>query len=212
MAARKVLTRAESQAQTRQALLDAAEQLFYTNGYHATSIAAIAAEAGRTIGAVYSNFDSKESLCREVMRIRFMSEVTALMEGIVRAGDSMDARFEALSAWWTRLATETSLVTFAAEYLTSTFNDADQVAANRDVIARITESVRAVLGDALPEGISETDPRLDDAINAVVSTGTGLAIGQAIGLFDGEQGASLMVATLRMWLEKLESGTEVVAT
>lgn len=63
MAARKVLTRAESQAQTRQELLDAAEQQFYANGYHATSLAAIAAEAGRTIGAVYSNFEGKEALC-----------------------------------------------------------------------------------------------------------------------------------------------------
>ncbi|YCU60499.1 TetR family transcriptional regulator [Mycobacteroides abscessus] len=46
MAARKVLTRAESQAQTRQELLDAAEPLFLEKGYHATSIAAIAEAAG----------------------------------------------------------------------------------------------------------------------------------------------------------------------
>ena len=82
MAARKVLTRAESQAQTRQDLLDSAEQMFYAKGYHATSIAAIAAEAGRTIGAVYSNFDSKEALCLEVLRDRSMAEVAKLMEAL----------------------------------------------------------------------------------------------------------------------------------
>ena len=211
MAARKVLTRAESQAQTRQALLDSAEQMFYANGYHATSIAAIAAEAGRTIGAVYSNFASKEALCLEVLRSRFMSEMTKLLEAFVGAGDSMEERSEALAGWWSRLATETSLVVLAAEYMTSTFNDADQIAENRDVIERVKESARAVLEDMLPEEVSASDPRLDDAINAVVATGTGVAIGQAIGLYEGAQGAELMVATLRMWLAKLSKEAPAVA-
>jgi AcrR family transcriptional regulator len=211
VAARKVLTRAESQAQTRQALLDSAEQMFYANGYHATSIAAIAAEAGRTIGAVYSNFASKEALCLEVLRSRFMSEMTKLLEAFVGAGDSLEERSEALAGWWSRLATETSLVVLAAEYMTSTFNDADQIAENRDVIERVKESARAVLEDMLPEEVSASDPRLDDAINAVVATGTGVAIGQAIGLYEGAQGAELMVATLRMWLAKLSKEAPAVA-
>ena len=211
MAARKVLTRAESQAQTRQALLDSAEQMFYANGYHATSIAAIAAEAGRTIGAVYSNFASKEALCLEVLRSRFMSEMTKLLEAFVGAGDSLEERSEALAGWWSRLATETSLVVLAAEYMTSTFNDADQIAENRDVIERVKESARAVLEDMLPEEVSASDPRLDYAINAVVATGTGVAIGQAIGLYEGAQGAELMVATLRMWLAKLSKEAPAVA-
>ena len=203
MAARKVLTRAESQAQTRQALLDSAEQMFYANGYHATSIAAIAAEAGRTIGAVYSNFASKEALCLEVLRSRFMSEMTKLLEAFVGAGDSLEERSEALAGWWSRLATETSLVVLAAEYMTSTFNDADQIAENRDVIERVKESARAVLEDMLPEEVSGVGSEARLAINAVVATGTGVAIGQAIGLYEGAQGAELMVATLRMWLAKL---------
>lgn len=210
MAARKVLTRAESQAQTRQDLLDSAEQMFYAKGYHATSIAAIAAEAGRTIGAVYSNFESKEALCLEVLRDRSMAEVTKLMEALVGAGDSAGARLEALAVWWARLATETSLVVLAAEYLTSTFHNAEQIAANRDVIERVKESARVLLEDTLPEEISKTDPRIDDAIDGFVSTGTGVAIAQAMGLYDGAQGAALMVATLRMWLAKLGSESEAV--
>jgi len=212
VAARKVLTRAESQAQTRQDLLDSAEQMFYAKGYHATSIAAIAAEAGRTIGAVYSNFESKEALCLEVLRDRSMDEVTNLMEALVGAGDSTGARLEALSGWWARLATETSLVVLAAEYLTSTFHDAEQIAANRDVIERVKASVRVLLEDTLPEEISKTDPRIDDAIDGFVSTGTGVAIAQAMGLYDGAQGAALMVATLRMWLAKIGSESEAVAS
>jgi AcrR family transcriptional regulator len=56
------LTRGERQARTRSELIDAAERLFTTQGFHATSVDAVAAEAGYTKGAVYSNFDSKEDL------------------------------------------------------------------------------------------------------------------------------------------------------
>jgi AcrR family transcriptional regulator len=57
-----VLTRAERQAQTRAELIDAGERLFIDRGFHATSVADVAAAAGYTTGAVYSNFASKEDL------------------------------------------------------------------------------------------------------------------------------------------------------
>jgi AcrR family transcriptional regulator len=212
VAARKVLTRAESQAQTRQDVLDSAEQMFYANGYHSTSIAAIAAEAGRTIGAVYSNFDSKEALCLEVLRNRLMSEMTKLLEVLVTAGEELDARFEAVASWWGRVSTETSLVILAAEYLTSTFNDEGRVDNNRQMVERVKESARVIFEDVLPEQVSRTDPRIDDALDAMVSTGTGLAIAQSMGVIDAERGAELMVTTLRMWFERLDNHLEVAAS
>ena len=54
-----VMTRAERQQRTREDLVDAAERLFSGQGFHATSLDAVAAEAGYTKGAVYSNFESK---------------------------------------------------------------------------------------------------------------------------------------------------------
>jgi AcrR family transcriptional regulator len=57
-----VANRVERQAQTRRGLIDAAERLFTANGFHATSVADVAAQAGYTTGAVYSNFASKEDL------------------------------------------------------------------------------------------------------------------------------------------------------
>ncbi len=203
--ARKVLTRAESQAQTRQDLLDSAQQMFYANGYHATSIAAIAAEAGRTIGAVYSNFDSKEALCLEVLRARFMSEATTLLQVMVTAGESVDARLEALSTWWSKLAGETSLLVLTAEYLISTVYDQDQTTANREVIERFKDAARVLLEDTIPETASKADSRIDDAIDTAVSTGMGLAIAQAMGVIDADRGGGLMATAMRMWLEKLSA-------
>ncbi len=201
--ARKVLTRAESQAQTRQELLNAAEQMFHANGYHATSLAAIAAEAGRTIGAVYSNFASKEALCLEVLRGRFLAEAAKLLQILMGVGASVDARLEALSRWWSTLAGETSLLVLTAEYLISTVNDEGQTAANREVIERFKETSRALLEDTLGESASPSDPRINDALDTAISTGMGLAITQAMGVIDAERGGELMATSLRLWLEEL---------
>ena len=56
------LTRQERREQTREQLIDAAERRFKRDGFHATSVDAVAEDAGYTKGAVYSNFASKEAL------------------------------------------------------------------------------------------------------------------------------------------------------
>ena len=61
------LSRKETQARTRQALIDAAARAFRRDGFHRASVEAIAAEAGFTRGAFYANFDGKESLFLEMM-------------------------------------------------------------------------------------------------------------------------------------------------
>lgn len=203
MAARKVLTRAEGQARTRQDVLDSAARLFHANGYHGTSIAAIAAEAGRTIGAVYGNFDGKEALCLEVLRTRYLAEVGKLLEMLVGASDSMEDRFDVLALWWSRLSSDIPLTVLTAEYLLSTLADADQTAGTRETIDRFRDSVRVMVEDLISEGVDPTDPRVDEAIDAIVATGTGLALSQAIGMTDADQSAALLVSTLRMWMDTL---------
>jgi AcrR family transcriptional regulator len=76
-------TRAERQARTRSELIDAAERLFTAQGFHATSIDAVAAEAGFTKGAVYSNFASKEDLFFAVYERRVdrrVAEIEAILD------------------------------------------------------------------------------------------------------------------------------------
>jgi AcrR family transcriptional regulator len=50
------------QGQTRARLLEAAATVFARRGYHVATLEEVAAEAGFTKGAVYSNFESKEAL------------------------------------------------------------------------------------------------------------------------------------------------------
>src|SRR3954464_13715543 len=60
--ATRPLSRAERREQTRDDLIAAADRAFVEGGFHATSLDQIAAAAGYTKGAVYSNFASKEDL------------------------------------------------------------------------------------------------------------------------------------------------------
>lgn len=207
--ARKVLTRAESQAQTRQDVLDSAARLFHANGYHGTSIAAIAADAGRTIGAVYSNFAGKEALCLEVLRIRYLAETAKLLEMLGGESDSTDARLGVLAIWWSRLSSDIPLTVLGSEYLLSTLGDSEQTAGTMETIDRFRDSVRVMVEDLIPDGVDPADSRLDEAIDAIVATGSGLAISQAIGMADADRSAALLVTTLQMWMDRLATSGAV---
>src|SRR5262245_17031474 len=61
------LSRAESQARTRDKLLAVARTSFLRDGYAATSLDKIAEAAGFSKGAVYSNFANKDELCLAVI-------------------------------------------------------------------------------------------------------------------------------------------------
>ncbi|MGV9411516.1 TetR family transcriptional regulator [Nocardia sp. NPDC003693] len=206
MAARKVLTRAESQAQTRDNLIDAAAELFLRDGYYATSIAAIAGEAGRTIGAVYSNFDNKESLCLEVLRRRASAELARLMADLMAAPTGVDARLVVISTWWARLSSEVALSTLFAEYALSVLRDPDQSARARETALRVVESGRTLFEDFAPEGIDAAGPQMDRAIIAVISMGTGLAAGRAADVVTAEQSATILSDSIRMWFREIGEG------
>lgn len=76
----KRLTRAEKQAETRAALLDAAARVFVERGFAGSSVEAVAAEAGFTRGAFYSNFASKEQLFVELLHERVYARYRAMTE------------------------------------------------------------------------------------------------------------------------------------
>jgi AcrR family transcriptional regulator len=94
---RATLTRADRQAQTRDGLIAAAERLFTRNGFHATSVDAVADAAGYTKGAVYSNFESKEDLFFAVYERRVDRRVEE-MEATLTSGRTAYEGLERLIA------------------------------------------------------------------------------------------------------------------
>jgi AcrR family transcriptional regulator len=72
------LTRAQQQEVTRERLLAAAELTIDRHGFAGASIDLISAEAGYSKGAIYSNFDSKESVFLELLRLYMERDMAAL--------------------------------------------------------------------------------------------------------------------------------------
>src|SRR5882757_778984 len=75
------LTREESRALTRSRVMAAAGEVFAEEGFHAASLEEVAERAGYSIGAVYSNFRSKDDLFLSLMTDR----LRAFEEGLAAA-------------------------------------------------------------------------------------------------------------------------------
>jgi AcrR family transcriptional regulator len=82
------LTRRERQEETRRRLIDAAERVFIREGFQGSSVEKIAAEAGFTRGAFYSNYESKEQLFVELLHARVYDQYRAMGERVMEEGDT----------------------------------------------------------------------------------------------------------------------------
>ncbi|QMU76744.1 TetR/AcrR family transcriptional regulator [Streptacidiphilus sp. PB12-B1b] len=79
----------ERAATTRRAVLEAAAHLFDEKGYAGTSIGDISALSGRTSGAIYFHYTSKENLARAVIEKHF-STWPQLIDGVAGGGPPME--------------------------------------------------------------------------------------------------------------------------
>ena len=89
-------TQQERKAETRTRLLDAAADLFAEQGIDGVSVDAVAEAAGRTSGAVYAHFGSKQGLLLAVLDAWKQSVLTVLLAEVA-VSDSPTGQ---LSAVW----------------------------------------------------------------------------------------------------------------
>jgi len=90
--ARRRLSRKERQQQTRERLLEAAERVFLRRGLQGSSVEEIAAEAGYTRGAFYSNFDSKDRLFVELLQDRVYRRYREMLDELPDEADTPRGR------------------------------------------------------------------------------------------------------------------------
>jgi AcrR family transcriptional regulator len=90
-----VATQAERKDETRALLLSAAAAVFAERGVEGASVDAIAEAAGRTSGALYSHFGSKEGLLIELLE-SWRSEVSAAILVDLSDARTVDERLLAL--------------------------------------------------------------------------------------------------------------------
>ena len=82
---------------TKESILDTAERLFAANGYAATSLRSIIAEAGVNLAAVHYHFHSKEALLEAVILRRSVpanQERLALLDRFEKAAEGKPVPLE----------------------------------------------------------------------------------------------------------------------
>ena len=166
--------------QTRRDILDAAARAFARRGYHGASVEAVAAEAGMSTGAVYSNFKSKEDLFLTLYEERIAARARELRTATSEAVDAGEAVASAA-------ANVTSMFRASPEWLLLYFEFAIH-AARDPKFARRFRALRRKGLDELTRGIEEGLRRAgrDPAAAArtartVRATGYGLALEHLLG-------------------------------
>lgn len=84
-ASRREQRRRRHQHFSREQFLDAAEEIFGRKGYHETTLKEVAEQAEFSVGSVYSFFENKEDLFRQIFLRRgsqFMPEIRAVLADV----------------------------------------------------------------------------------------------------------------------------------
>ena len=89
--------------ETRALLLQAAETIFVRDGYEGAELGEIAALAGRTKGAIYAQFKSKEDIFLALIEERALC-YRARMEKLLAGSTSVAGNLEALRTFYLQLA------------------------------------------------------------------------------------------------------------
>lgn len=190
------VSRADRSAQTRDALLDAARRVFVRAGYHGTSVDAVAAEAGYTIGAVYSRFDGKAGLFLALLERRIderIEQIAAVADRAAPVDDSV-----AISRQWGKvLRTDMDWTLLVIEFRVHAARHPDLAARFAALHDRLVQALTDALSKASgPDGPARE--RVERFARVALSMGPGAALARAA---EGEAFGD----------ELMEAATEAVA-
>jgi AcrR family transcriptional regulator len=152
---RKRKSQAERREETRELVLAAAARVFAQRGFHATSLDAVAEEAGFSRGAVYYNFADKEELFLELLdrRCAERSQDLRAVFADVPEGDAEAAGRQVSLAAENALAAMTGDAEWRALYL-EFLAHAARDAAFRRRFAKRSEDMRGALEEVVVERTS----------------------------------------------------------
>lgn len=166
------------QAAVRRRIVDAAVRVFSAHGYRQATVADVVRESGLSVGAIYTYYDSKESLFLEAC------DLTA-----VRGVEALAKRLEGVSGTSERLAIAISLWVESVDFfdgapgqaaMVGAWAEAERDPAVRQMLGRRRERLVAAGTAMIVEGVERGDlPRwlpVDDVARAFISMLDGLVL------------------------------------
>jgi AcrR family transcriptional regulator len=169
------LTREQSKANTRERLLVAARKVFARHGFHGASVEEIAAEAGFSTGALYSNFDGKEDLFLVLME-REIDEHAREIADAVRVRQTVSERATGgARQWMTMIEREPEVLLLFMEFWAYGVRDAGvrpKVAAR---FAQVREMLTRLIADSAREFDLELDIPAEQLAVAIDAIADGIA-------------------------------------
>jgi AcrR family transcriptional regulator len=99
------LTRGETKARTRARLLNAAQEVFAERGFFAASVEEVAERAGFSMGAVYSNFDTKADLFLALFEEHIARQVQEYL-ALLASAETVEEQARAAADHWMRYVRE----------------------------------------------------------------------------------------------------------
>lgn len=175
LAARR-LSRDERKAETRAALLDAAGRVFARRGFHAAAVDEVAAEAGYSTGALYSNFEGKEDLFLALLQ----REIERQADGVARAvaeRRTLDERARGGAAYWIEfLDREPELVLLFMEFWAYAVRNPEVRARFAARYAEVRAALARIIGDGARELGVELALPPDQLATAIDALADGFAL------------------------------------
>ncbi|MCD0442509.1 TetR family transcriptional regulator [Glycomyces sp. A-F 0318] len=191
------VSRRTPRAEVQRRLIEAAAQEFAERGYAESRLEDIAARAGFTKGAVYSNFKSKQELFGAVLADRSDAELGAVMERLTEVDGIEDAAAGAARLVAGEITGDTERGQLGLEFASRARRD-EQV---RAVLAPLRRSQRQIAAEAIAAvterlGAAAADPELVGLIVHCLTNG--LAMEHAVDPegVDGERIEAAIAATL----------------
>jgi AcrR family transcriptional regulator len=182
------VSRVEQAATNHAAVLAAARTVFLRSGYHGATVEAVAAEAGFTIGAVYSRFRGKAGLFLALLEQRIGERIDQLRAVVpassVRGADEaaralQDDVLAVARQWAGILRTDLDWTLLVVEFRVHAARSPDLARRfaeqHERLLAATTEVITAALGG--PDVVDRR--RVEDLARAGLAIGPGVALARA---------------------------------
>jgi AcrR family transcriptional regulator len=171
-------TRAERAAGNRRSLLEAARAVFLRSGYHGASVDAIAAEAGFTIGAIYSRFSGKPDLFLALLEQRIDERVEQI-RGLPRGSRVSASGAGGARQWAAILHSDLDWALLVVEFRVHAARDPELSRRFAELHQRLLDAVADQISGSLADPSDELDDQIVALARATLAVGVGSALARA---------------------------------